>query len=389
MKFQNQFAFYRTPKVIFGTGEVLKIGLVSKAFGKKCILVHSLSVAKNHEIWHSITNSLITEGVHVELLQVSGEPSPELVDNAVASFKNMDFVIAIGGGSVIDAGKAIAAMYPVQEPVIDFLEVVGKRKPDGRKIPFIAIPTTSGTGSEASANAVLSKIGVNGFKRSLRHDNYVPDIALIDPELSLSCPADITAACGMDALTQLIESYTSTKASPITDSLVESALPLVKDALVTSVTKGSDIAARTAMAYASFISGITLANAGLGVVHGLASIFGSIVPIPHGVVCGTLLPSALKYTINKLRITSPDSVALKKFANTGRLLTGSASADNDACDRLIDTVYNWVDIFSIPRLSAFGIKDTGLSLLIKENPNKNNAVQLTETEIIDMIKERI
>ena len=228
--------------------------------------------------------------------------SPGLIDSVVreSSDKKYDLVVAIGGGSVIDAGKAISAMMYKTDSLTDFLEVVGHKEHPGTKLPFIAVPTTSGTGSEATKNSVISEVGKEGFKRSLRHDNIVPDIALVDPELTLSCSPEITAASGMDCFTQLTEAYISDKSNQYTDALAIEGLRSVKASLVKSYIDGGDIEARTGMSFAALTSGICLANAGLGVVHGFASSVGGMYNIPHGLVCGTLMAVSNKINVREL-----------------------------------------------------------------------------------------
>lgn len=197
--------------------------------------------------------------------------------------------MAIGGGSVIDCGKAVAAMLVEDGSVQDYLEGVGTRKPSGAKIPFIAVPTTAGTGSEATKNAVVCD-RKEGYKKSLRHDAYMPDVAVIDPELTMTAPRPVTIACGLDAVSQLIESYTSTKANVFTDSLALTALSHASESLLPHcLDQGNDISLRGKMSYAALISGITLSHAGLGAVHGMAGPLGGLFPVPHGVTCGKLL----------------------------------------------------------------------------------------------------
>jgi alcohol dehydrogenase class IV len=393
MQFQQSFVFQRTPKIIFGPGEIKNIGNLSRTYGKKVLVVRGSSLLSNNNHWEKITKLFREYSIYYSEFEISGEPSPELIDNAVEMFSDSipDCVIAIGGGSVIDAGKAISAMLPVKENVTQFLEIVGSRKPDGRKVPMIAVPTTSGTGSEATANAVISKIGTNGFKRSLRHENYIPDIALVDPELTLSCPPETTVACGMDALTQLLESYVSTKANPFTDALCESALPLIGKHLINAVKKGMvDLEARTALSYAALISGITLANAGLGVVHGLASLIGALFPIPHGVVCGTLLAGSVKANISKMKENGSDSPQLEKYARAASILSGkSFPNDKTACSDLTEYLYGLAGELSLPCLSDYGIAEKDIKRFLTENVNKNNPVQLTEDEIRMILLEKV
>ncbi|HEX2958089.1 MAG TPA: iron-containing alcohol dehydrogenase [Chitinispirillaceae bacterium] len=393
MEFTIPFIFQRSPKIIFGAGEIKKIGQLAAGFGKKTLIVRGRASLRQSTVWKTITQSLNEYGVTFFEYEIDGEPSPQAIDNAVERYsaEAPDCVIAPGGGSVIDAGKAISAMLQCKKPVTQFLEVVGTQKPDGRKIPLIAIPTTSGTGSEATANAVLSTIGNNGFKRSLRHDNYIPDIALVDPELTLSCPPAVTAACGMDALTQLLEAYVSTKASIMTDALCESALPLVGKHLVSAVKSGAtDIAARTAMAYASLCSGIALANAGLGVVHGLASLIGALFEIPHGVVCGTLLAGSVRANVEKLKTLPDGAPALKKYTRASSLVSGKVYRDDtSAVNDLVDFLKNLSEQLEMPRLARYGIRENDIGRFLTENVNKNNPVLLAHGDIRSVLQERI
>lgn len=393
MQLLHNFLFNRCPKIVFGPGEIVKLVSIVNTFGKKVLIVRGTESLKKSSIWKTILSSFEISNINFSEFVISGEPSPQMIDNAVRKFfnKSIDCVLAIGGGSVLDAGKAISAMLPAGKSVIDFLEIVGNRKPSGKKVPFIAVPTTSGTGSEASANAVLSEIGASGFKSSLRHENYVPDVALIDPLTTTTCPPNVTAACGMDALTQLLESLVSPKSSPFTDSLISSALPFVAKHLINAFNNGAtDIEARTGMSYASLVSGISLGNAGLGVVHGLASIIGGHFPIPHGVICGTLVGPAVEITIYKLKKQDPHSLYLEKYAAAGRLLTNNSELSNqDACNALINYLKSLAITLCIPLLSDFGITKSNFNIIPNENCNKNNPVQLDDSEIKWLLSERI
>src|ERR1035437_4385 len=272
----NAFQFARIPNIHFKNGISGDLPSFIRPYGNKILVVtgknsfiHSLNAEK-------LFYNLGKAGIEYDLVSVPGEPSPEIVDETVKRFynKEINLVVGIGGGSVLDAGKAISAMMYKTDPVIDFLEGVGTKEHNGTKLPFIAVPTTSGTGSEATKNAVISQIGKDGFKRSLRHDNFVPDIALIDPILTLGCPQDLTAASGMDCFTQLTESYLSIKSNSYTDVLALEGLKEVKNSLLRCYTNGDDLEARSGMSFAALTSGICLANAGLGAVHGFASSIG-------------------------------------------------------------------------------------------------------------------
>jgi alcohol dehydrogenase len=387
------FNFARTPHIIFGPGTFARIGEIAARFGRNVLFLTGGSSFRKSERWIPFVKSLAEKALSFSHIQVSGEPSPALIDAITAEFysRGVTVVCAIGGGSVIDAGKAVAAMLPYGGPIADFLEGVGTRRHDGRKVPFVAVPTTAGTGSEATKNAVISNVAANGYKKSLRHDNFVPDIALIDPELALSCPPDITAACGMDAFTQLLEAYVSPASSPFTDALVYTGLQQVKDCLIPASTdRARAVEMRTGMAYAALISGIALANAGLGIVHGLASPIGGFFTIPHGVVCGTLIGAATKITIEAMQQRFPHSPALQKYSCVGMLLSGNYSVQGDeGCKLLIDVLTRWTDQLSMPKLGAFGITENDIPKIIEKTSCKTNPIELTKEEIGKILRERL
>jgi alcohol dehydrogenase len=384
------FSFIAPRKIIFGPGTTAKLGGIAAGFGKKTILIRSPSVSRNSAQWNSICQSLNGNSIRFHALEVHGEPSPGLVDAAVSDYgkSGIEAVISIGGGSVIDAGKAISAMLPTGGPVADYLEGIGTKTHPGTKVPFIAVPTTAGTGSEASANTVLSRVGFSGgFKKSLRHENLAPDVALVDPELALSCPAPVTAACGMDAFTQLLEAYVSPRASSVTDALVESALPYVRDCLVAAATGGAgDVSMRAGMAYAALVSGIALANAGLGVVHGLASSLGGRFSVPHGLVCGTLVGKATEVTIASLIKNDPNHPSLAKYARVGAIVTGKKTASIGAgCRALLQTIETWTRTLRLPLLSEFCLTRGDVEKTAAETGSRNNPIALTPEEIAEIL----
>jgi len=391
---QFHFHFARTPDIIFGSGSLSQLPKQIRRFAENIVMVTDTGALEASGVLDSVREILKQNRIGFQHVSAGGEPSPSFIDQVVADLKErpVQAVVAIGGGSTIDTGKAVSAMAGKKDSVVVYLEGVGTKEHDGHKLPFIALPTTAGTGSEATKNAVLSERSEKGFKKSLRHDNLVPDVALIDPQLSLSCPAGVTAACGLDAFTQLLESYVSTGASPLTDALAYDGLRAAKKGLVASVQEGaSNLAAREAMSYAALLSGITLANAGLGIVHGLASPMGGYTDIPHGVACGTLLASATRMTINNLRHEpEKNSPYLAKYARIGWLLTDSPADDiNEGCDLLVKKLDEWTALLKLSRLSEYGFTTDLINKIAAESGNKNNPVKLSKRDILEILQERM
>jgi alcohol dehydrogenase class IV len=385
------FQFARLPKIFFGNGKISELPGIVGTLGKSIVLVtgeHSF-IESPHA--HILLSQLDTAGIGYEIVTISKEPTVEMIDQAVSRFMDtpVDAVVGIGGGSVLDAGKAISAMLFKTESVEDFLEGVGTREHPGTKVPFIAVPTTSGTGSEATKNAVISKTGINGFKRSLRHDQFVPDVAIVDPALTLECPAEITVACGMDCFVQLTEAYLSTGANPYTDAFAIEGLKAVKTSLVKSALDGSNIEARTEMAFAALTSGICLANAGLGVIHGFASSLGGMVDIPHGVICGSFMAISNEMNVRELRKRHDGQVALKKYAELGRLFLDQAGKTDDFyIDGFISVLHQLTSEFKLPGLKQFGVDEIDLEKICVATSVKNNPVQLSRDHLLEIITSR-
>lgn len=386
------FQFARTPGIIFGVGKIAQITALARTYGNDVLLVTGKDSFMHSKLGEYIIHTFDMAGVHYHKVTINTEPSPEMIDQAVVLNKanKISLVVAIGGGSVIDAGKAISAMLYKEESVKDYLESVGNKEHPGTKIPFIAVPTTAGTGSEATKNAVISYVGSNGFKRSLRHDNLVPDYAIVDPELTLNCPPTITAYSGMDCFTQLVESYLSDKAIDMTDALALDGLKYLKSSLLRAYRMGQDIEARSGMSYAALISGITIANANLGVVHGFASSIGSKYNIPHGVVCGTLMGISNRLTANKLRKTGSNPHAIEKYTRLGKLFSDIEGKPNDwYIDTFLDTLDEWTELLAIPKLSRFGILATDIESIASQTEMKANPVKLNTEELIGVLESRL
>ena len=338
-----------------------------------------------------LQSSFKKSGIKYHHFIISGEPTPDNIDQAVndTGKDKTDVVIGIGGGSVLDAGKAISAMLYKNDTVQDYLEGVGYKKHPGTKIPFIAIPTTSGTGSEATENAVISRVGEKGFKKSLRHENFVPDIALVDPELTLGCPGDITAASGMDCFTQLTEAYLSFKSNEYTDALALEGLKAVESSLINVCRDGTDINARTGMSFAALTSGICLANAGLGVVHGFASSIGGLYDIPHGILCGTLMAPANELTVKKLKKGYGSQEALVKYTQLGELfLDVKGKSEDYYIDGFVGYLHHLTEELQLPGLKKFGIRENDLELICRITDCKNNPVKLDTSDLMEILLER-
>jgi alcohol dehydrogenase class IV len=394
------FSIARLPQIVFGDGVIRQAPAQVARFGRHALIVTGGRAFRGTPHWPALLDGLRDAGVGWETLKIEGEPSPQVVDDAVDAFRraSIDVVLAIGGGSVLDAAKAIAGLLPHGNSVLDHLEGVGRNIPyHGPATPLIAAPTTAGTGSEATKNAVLSVQGPEGFKKSFRHDVLVPQLALVDPELLASCPPALIVANGMDAFTQLLESYVSLRANPFTDALAVSGMQAVKEALFPAWRGGgSDEAkrARAQMAYGSLLSGITLAQVGLGSVHGLASPLGAFFPIPHGVVCGTLLAAATDANIRALRERAPSSPALKKYADIGFLLTDtSATSDLErGWQFLSETLRHWTEQLGIARLGAYGVTEGDMEKVVANSRGSSmqtNPIVLTDGEVGGVVRERL
>src|SRR5512133_1171373 len=319
----GNFNLIRTPRIVFGKGRAEQITNLVNPGWKHILIITGSSSHEHNKSYSRFLNAINKTGIRINFEKIGNEPSPVDVDTIARNekYNGIDAVIALGGGSVLDAGKAVSAMIPASGSVADYLEGVGNLKPSGEKKFFIAIPTTSGTGSEATSNAVITETGPEGFKRSLRHENYIPDVALVDPAMTLGCPADITASSGMDAFTQLLESYVSLKSGAITDSLALDGIYKIHKSLWNAVNDGSNIESRAGMSYAALLSGITLSNAGLGLIHGFASAAGGFFRVPHGTVCGTLMGVVNRYNIEALLKQSQLTVAHYKYARVGEILS--------------------------------------------------------------------
>ena len=371
----NSFKLASIPNVVFGAGSINNLPAHLAKYGKTILLItgsNSLEVSGSAQ---KIRDSLKKNSFNFFEEKITGEPTQVLIDTIVSKHRSnkIEAVCAIGGGSVLDTGKAAAAMFMETQGIKNFLEGVGNIKPSGQTLPLIAAPTTSGTGSEATKNAVITQYGANGLKSSLRHDNYIPKLAVIDPELTVNCPLFITACCGLDALSQLIESYFSTQANPFTDALALDSIKRILKALpAICSTSARDINLRGELSYASFISGFTLANAGLCVVHGLASTAGYRTTAPHGLICGLLL----KHWLVECSKNLDNEVLRNKFTALASIVSKKADPLQDFLS-FMDCFY---DSLNLPKLSKYGLNKEMIPQIASASGNKNNPFSFSQKD---------
>ncbi len=393
----KSFSIARLPRIEFGSGVMARLPSLIAGYGKRALLVTGARSFQSSPHWKPLLVALREQGIGWGTMTVTDEPSPLLVDETVQRLQGdaVDVVVGIGGGSVLDAAKAVAGLLPSGDSVMDYLEGVGAQKSyQGSAVPCIAVPTTAGTGSEATKNSVLSLRGEHGFKKSFRHERLVPEYAVVDPDLLATCPQPQIAANAMDALTQLLESYVSSNANPFTDALVEKGMAAVANGLFAWYENGPDAAAgRDCLAFAALASGICLAQAGLGSVHGLASPLGAFFPVPHGVVCGTLVAAATEVNIAALRERAPDSPSLEKYAKASVILSAHPYRNPDkARDALVDMLNDWTRRLELPPLSHYDIQAGDFPRIVancRGGSMKTNPLVLTDEEVMTILRQRL
>ena len=379
-----RFEFATATRIIFGAGALKQIGLLAAEMGRRAFVVTGLSTAQTQPLLDLIT----AQGMQYETFPVAHEPTVETVQSGVRHVRHAscDLIIGFGGGSVIDAGKAIAALMTNPGDLLDYLEVIGKGKPITQPAaPYIAIPTTAGTGAEVTRNAVLAS-PEHHVKVSLRSPLMLPRVALVDPELTYSLPPQITASTGLDALTQLVEPFVSIRANPMTDAFCREGMRRATHSLRQAYEYRNDVKAREDMALASLLGGLALANAGLGAVHGIASVVGGMFPAPHGAVCARLLPHVMEISVRALQERQPRSEALHRYDEVARILTGSDQAK--AADG-VAWVLELCQALQIPPLASYGMTPADLSTVVEESAvassTKANPIQLTPDEMREIL----
>jgi alcohol dehydrogenase class IV len=342
------FEFATATRVLFGAGRAQELPGLLAGLGGRPFVCTGARPERHAELLGRLTAPTV-------LHPVDGEPTVDAARAAVAAARahRADLVVAVGGGSVLDLGKAVAMLLGNGGDPLDYLEVVGRGGPIRRpSLPYVAVPTTAGTGAEVTANAVLAS-PAHGLKASLRSPSMLPRLAVVDPLLTLGCPPHVTAASGVDALTQCLEPLVSVRANPVTDGLAREGLRLAGLGLRRAHADGSDTAARRDMAACALLGGMALANAKLGAVHGLAGVIGGMVDVPHGVACAALLAPVVEANIRALRRAGRQSPALTRYEEAARLLTGRPDA---SVDDGVAWIRETVTLLGVPGLGTFGLR---------------------------------
>ncbi len=390
------FELLSVTRVVFGRGTAVRAAELAAGLGKAALVVGNAGDRGDGGATDRLAELLAAGGVEAAFVRQRGEPTVTQIDAALAAARSggCDVVIGLGGGSAIDAAKAVAGLLTNGGSALDYMEVIG----EGRKItrqaaPWIAVPTTAGTGAEVTRNAVVS-CPERRFKASIRGEQLLARAAVVDPELGVAVRPEITARAGMDALCQLVESYTSAKAQPVTDALARTGIERAGRSLLRAYRDGGDLAAREDMALAALLSGIALTNAGLGAVHGFAAPLGANLPVPHGTVCAALLAHVMAANVRALRAESSDHPHLARYAAVGRMLAGQGDLpDADAVDAGIRFVADLACELAIPRLGEFGLTAEQVPDLValarKSSSMRYNPVALPEETLAAVLQAAI
>jgi alcohol dehydrogenase class IV len=379
------FEFATAPRIVVGAGRAAELPGLLAGLGSRVLVCTGANPARHAGLLGEVE-------LPTAVFPVPGEPTIELAraGTAAAREHGADVVAAIGGGSVIDLGKAVAMLLGNGGDPLDYLEVVGSgRKITQPAVPCVAVPTTAGTGSEVTANAVLAS-PEHGLKASLRSPLMIPRVALVDPRLAFSCPPPVTAASGLDALTQCLEPYVSIRANPLTDGLAREGLRRAGSGLRAAYDDGGDLAARADMATCSLLGGMALANAKLGAVHGLAGVIGGTAAVPHGVACAALLAPVIETNVRALRSVDPGDPVLDRYMEAAQLLTGRPTA---SIEFGVAWIRETITLFGMPGLAAFGIgpqdADGIADKAAMSSSMQGNPIALSRTELRAAILEAL
>lgn len=382
----SAFEFATANRIIFGAGKLNELGKQIEGNARRLFLV----TGQSSDAIPRVRKLLAQLDVTVTEFQVHGEPTIPIIRAGVESAREHDMVIGVGGGSVLDTGKALAALVTNPGDVLDYLEVIGKGQPlVNAPLPYIAIPTTAGTGSEVTRNAVIESSQQN-LKVSLRNPLMLPRLALVDPELTYDLPPEITASSGLDSLTQLIEPFVSVKANAMTDAICREGIHHAARSLHRAYENSDDKEAREGMSLAALFGGLALANAALGAVHGFAGPLGGMLHAPHGALCARLLPLVMETNIQALQTRQPENPTLKRYEEIAKILTGDNSATAHDGVRWTNQLVN--DL-KIPGLAKYGMDATqfpeAVEKTLKASSFKGNPIPLKEDELIEILEKAL
>jgi len=384
----SSFEFATANKIIFGAGKINGLADQLKGRAKRLLLV----CGNSSDAIPLVREILSAQDIPFDKFHVHGEPTVDTASEGVlaALEHRADMVIGLGGGSVLDAGTAIAALATNRGDIFDYLEIIGKGQPlTNAPLPYIAIPTTAGTGTEVTRNAVLESPR-HGVKVSLRSPLMLPSLALVDPELTYSLPPEITASSGLDALTQLIEPFVSVKANPMTDAICREGMRHAAQSLRQAYHNGADASAREGMALASLFGGMALANAALGAVHGFAGPLGGMLHAPHGAICARLLPLVMEANIKALESRQAGHIAIERYIEIAQIVTGNKNA---SAQDGVKWVSDLVRELNIPSLSAHGMNESQIPEAVEKTLNassfKGNPIALSEGELREILLKAI
>jgi len=380
-----RFEFATATRIIFGAGTISEVPALARSLGRRVLLV----IGSEQDFVTRTINQLRDADVEVDTFTVEGEPKITTALDGLHRARSIraEVIIGLGGGSALDTGKAISGLLTNPGDPLDYLEVIGRGQAlKNQAAPYIAIPTTAGTGSEVTRNAVLASPD-HKVKVSLRSPLMLPRLAVIDPELTYSLPPSITASTGLDALTQVIEPYTCNAPNPMTDAICREGMMRAARSLQRAYHRGEDIAAREDMSIAALFGGLALANAKLGAVHGFAGPIGGLFPAPHGAICARLLPFVIEVNLKALRERAADSPVLARYAEVAQILTGASTAE---AEDAIGWLHALCADLNVPSLAHYGIREADFPTIVAQaqqaSSMRGNPIALTDTELTDVLR---
>lgn len=386
------FNFGRIPDIYFGVRKRAVLPHLLKEYGQRVLLVTGGQSLEQSPHWAELQRQLALHQFEVHHIRITGEPTPRSIDYWTAQLRagTWDSVLAIGGGSVIDTGKSLAAMLPTGEPVERYLEEYGEAQHSGKTLPFVAMPTTAATGSEVTRYAILSEVGTRGEKKRLSHSYFVPKISIVDPELTVSLPQEHTVYGAFNAFAQLLESYVSPASNQLIDSLAFKGITYIIKGLPQVLKRPDRLSARTSLAYAALVSGVTSSNAGLGAASGLALAVAGQYDIPYSVLASIFVAPAHELTIELLQAQMPDHPALDKYARVGELLhKGRGRSRQYYLKRFVEHLYHWIDTCHVPRLSDYGLSANAFGDILLHATAGNHPWPLEEADLLHILKARL